>query len=130
MKRKAKVDERIGLAEQRRNVAGIDLAGHADHYVCGPRLDGGTPNVRHFGTTTSELERMACWLAEQNVVSVAMESTSVYWIPACDLLESRVFEVVLFDTREVRMEARTPPRLVTRHCRARAIVAITGSRRS
>lgn len=103
MKRKAKVDERIGLAEQRRNVAGIDLAGHADHYVCGPRLDGGTPNVRHFGTTTSELERMACWLAEQNVVSVAMESTSVYWIPVCDLLESRGFEVVLVDTREVRM---------------------------
>ena len=27
MKRKAKVDERVGLAEQRRNVAGIDLAG-------------------------------------------------------------------------------------------------------
>ena len=23
--------------EQRRYVAGIDLAGHADHYVCGPR---------------------------------------------------------------------------------------------
>lgn len=54
------------------------------------------------------MKRMVCWLAEQNVVSVAMESTSVYWIPACDLLESRVFEVVLVDTREVRMEARKP----------------------
>ena len=32
-----------------------------------------------------------------------MESTSVYWIPAADLLESNGVEVVLVDTREVRM---------------------------
>ena len=89
--------------EQRRYVAGIDLAGHADHYVCGPRREDGSPNIRHFGTTTGELEKMLAWLRREKVVSVAMESTSVYWIPVCDLLESAGIEVVLADTREVRM---------------------------
>ncbi len=89
--------------EIRRNVAGIDIAGHADHYVCGPRLDDGSCEVEHFGTTTPELHRMLGWLKERQVESVAMESTSVYWIPVADVLEAHGIEVVLVDTREVRM---------------------------
>jgi transposase len=89
--------------EQRRNVAGIDLAGHADHYVCGPRKDDGEANIRHFGTTTKDIEEMLGWLRQEGVVSVAMESTSVYWIPVCELLEGGGIEVVLVDTREVSM---------------------------
>ena len=89
--------------EIRRYVAGIDIAGHADHYVCGPRRDDGTCEVEHFGTTTPELHRMLGWLKERHVESVAMESTSVYWIPVADLLEAKGLEVVLVDTREVRM---------------------------
>ena len=42
---------------------------------------GWTPNAEVFGTTTPELERLADWPAEQDVQSVAMESTHVYWIP-------------------------------------------------
>jgi transposase len=94
---------KVIFEEQRRFVAGIDLAGHADHYVCGPRRDDGEPNVQHFGGTTNELKRMANWLTEQKVVSAAMESTSVYWIPVCEILESHGIEVVLVDTREVHM---------------------------
>ena len=41
--------------EVRRNVAGIDLAGAADHYVCGPRNDDGSHDVERFGSTTPEL---------------------------------------------------------------------------
>ena len=89
--------------EIRRNVAGIDIAGHADHYVCGPRRDDGSCDTTHFGTTTSELHRLLAWLKERTVESVAMESTSVYWIPVADVLESAGIEVVLVDTREVRM---------------------------
>ena len=74
--------------EIRRNVAGIDIAGHADHYVCGPRRDDGEHDVAHFGTTTAELNKLLVWLKERRVASVAMESTSVYWIPVADLLES------------------------------------------
>lgn len=89
--------------EIRRNVAGIDIAGHADHYVCGPRRDDGSCDVEHFGTTTPELHRLLGWLKDRHVESVAMESTSVYWIPVADLLEANGLEVVLVDTREVRM---------------------------
>jgi len=89
--------------ETRRNVAGIDIAGHADHYVCGPRRDDGGHDVAHFGTRTAELYKLLAWLKERGVESVAMESTSVYWIPVADLLEANGIEVVLVDTREVRM---------------------------
>ena len=89
--------------ETRRNVAGIDIAGHADHYVCGPRRDDGGHDIAHFGTTTPELRRLLGWLKERSVVSVALESTSVYWIPVADVLESEGIETVLVDTREVRM---------------------------
>lgn len=91
------------FTETRRNVAGIDIAGHADHYVCGPRGDDGRHDIAHFGTTTPELRRMLAWLKARQVESVAMESTSVYWIPVADLLEGEGVEVVLVDTREVRM---------------------------
>ena len=89
--------------EVRRFVAGVDLAGHADHYVCGPRKDDGTHDVESFGTTTNELKRMVAWMKERKVESAAMESTSVYWIPVYDTLESAGIEVVLVDTRTVKM---------------------------
>lgn len=96
-------DRTPAFEEIRRNVAGIDIAGHADHYVCGPRGDDGGHEIAHFGTTTPELRRLLDWLKERGVVSVAMESTSVYWIPVADLLEAAGIETVLVDTREVRM---------------------------
>lgn len=89
--------------ETRHNVAGIDLACRGNHYVCGPRLDKGEFEVMSFGTSTPELYKLLHWLQERNVVSVAMESTSVYWIPLRDLLESNDIEVVLVDARTVRM---------------------------
>ena len=89
--------------EIRRNVAGIDLAWRADNYVCGPRMENCEREIAAFGTTTPELHRMLRWLKERHVESVAMESTSVYWIPATDLLEENGIEVVLVDAREVRM---------------------------
>jgi len=48
--------------------------------VCAPKKDGTGRDVEQFGATTPELERMAVWLKERKVESVAMESTGVYWI--------------------------------------------------
>ena len=92
-----------GFGEVNRYVAGIDLAGSADHYVCGPRKDDGTHDVEHFGTTTDDIARMVAWLKARNVASAAMESTSVYWIPVYDALERAGIKPVLADTRQVRM---------------------------
>ena len=92
-----------GFGEVNRYVAGIDLAGAADHYVCGPRKDDGTHDIEHFGTTTSELSRMLAWLLDRGVTSAAMESTSVFWIPVYDMLECGGIKPVLVDTRQVHM---------------------------
>jgi len=82
------------------NAAGIDL-GSREHWVCGPPREDGTPNVERFGTTTPELYRLADWLKEQAVKTVAMESTGVYWIPLYEILDSRGLEVLLVNARHI-----------------------------
>ena len=84
----------------RPNAAGIDL-GSREHYVAGPPREDGEPNVQSFGTTTPELYRLADWLKEQGVQTAAMESTGVYWIPLFEILDSRGFEVILANARQV-----------------------------
>jgi transposase len=81
-------------------VAGIDVASR-EHWVCGPAREDGEPNVRVFGTTTAQLEELVDWLAKQGTESVAMESTSVYWIPLYELLESRGIEAVLVNAHQM-----------------------------
>ena len=57
--------------------------------------------MRVFGTTTAQLKELVDWLVEQGTESVAMESTSVYWIPLYELLESRGIEAVLVNARQL-----------------------------
>jgi transposase len=93
-----------GLPVIRRNVAGIDL-GSTRHWVCAPTIKGNGREVADFGGTTPELNRMARWLRERNVESIAMESTGVYWIAPHEVLEANGFEIVLVNTRQL---ARVP----------------------
>jgi transposase len=90
----------IALQAIRPMVAGIDV-GSREHWVCAPARVDGEANVRVFGTTTAQLEDLVGWLSEQGVKSVAMESTSVYWIPLYELLESRGIEAVLVNARQL-----------------------------
>lgn len=83
------------------HVAGVDL-GATEHYVCGPASPDGTPAIRVFKTTTPQLGMLIKWLKEQGVESVAMESTSIYWIPLYEMLESAGIEPVLVNARELR----------------------------
>src|SRR5664279_3955283 len=85
--RKKKSIAGMSLPVIRRNVAGIDI-GSTEHWVCGPVGSEGQPTVRVFGTTTAQLYELVDWMIQQGVESVAMESTSVYWIPLYELLES------------------------------------------
>jgi len=62
------------------DAAGIDI-GNESHYVPVP-LDGDNQSVRH----TAELRTMADWLKQCGILTVAMQSTGVYWIPVFDLL--------------------------------------------
>lgn len=45
--------------------------------------------------------RLAGWLKEQGVVTVAMESTGVYWIPLFEILDARGFDVNLVNARQI-----------------------------
>ena len=83
-----------GLPVLRPHVAGVDV-GSELHWVCAPSLDGQGREVSCFGATTPELIRMAEWLTERKVESVAMESTGVYWIAPHEVVEGRGMEVVL-----------------------------------
>jgi len=82
------------------NAAGIDIAAER-HYVAIPE-GRGARTIENFGCVTEELERMAQWLKACGITSVAMESTGVYWIPVCEILEDRGFEVVLVDPKQVK----------------------------
>jgi transposase len=47
--------------------------------------------ITSFGATTPELIRMAGWLKERHVESVAMERTGIYWIEPHEVLEAQGF---------------------------------------
>lgn len=94
-------DEAVdGFPVLRAHVAGIDVGSEA-HWVCAPAQTGGGREVAVFAGTTPGVEQMAAWLRERRVVSVALESTGVYWIAPHEILERAGFEVVLADTRAV-----------------------------
>src|SRR6266498_185563 len=95
-----------GLPVVRRKVAGMDI-GSERHWVCAPTVAGNGREVADFGATTPELLRMAEWLKQRRVESVAMESTGVYWIAPHEVLEAQGLGVLLVDTRQL---ARVPGR--------------------
>ena len=82
------------------NAAGIDIA-HREHW-CAVPADRCEKPVRPFGTFTEDLEKMADWLQQCGIKTVAMESTGVYWIPAFQILERRGFDVRLVNARHVK----------------------------
>ena len=82
------------------NVAGIDL-GSREHWVCCPQKRDDKPNVKVFSTVTSDLRRIAAWLKKESVTSVAMESTSVYWIPLYEILDEEGIDVLLVNSRQL-----------------------------
>jgi transposase len=91
---------RKGLELTHPNAAGIDI-GSASHYVAVP-ADRDDEPVREFASFTADLHRLADWLRECGVDTVAMESTGVYWIPLFELLDARGFTVLLVNARHVK----------------------------
>ena len=104
-KRNAKISLKTGksrasLTITHPNAAGIDI-GSASHFVAVPPDRDDQP-VREFSSFTVDLNALADWLKACGVDTVAMESTGVYWIPLFELLESRVFTVLLVNARHVK----------------------------
>ena len=82
------------------HAAGVDV-GSSEHYVAVPQ-DRDTEPVRRFEAFTADLYRLADWLEECGVKTVAMESTGVYWIPLYQILEDYGLVVKLVYARHVK----------------------------
>jgi transposase len=82
------------------DAAAIDIGATMHVVAVGPDRD--PEPVRSFGTFTGDLQRMADWLKQCGIRTVAMESTGVYWIPAFEILDQRGFEVVLVNARDAK----------------------------
>jgi transposase len=80
--------------------AGIDVG--ASELFVAVAADRDPQPVRSFPTFTRDLNELADWLQTCGVHSVAMESTSVYWIPVYQILEARGFEVYLVNAHHVK----------------------------
>lgn len=80
--------------------AGADI-GAREIYVAVALELSQTP-VRRFGTFTEDLKQLVAWLVELKVATVAMEATSVYWIPLAELLEEAKIAVCLVNPRHVQ----------------------------
>lgn len=80
--------------------AGIDV-GSTFHVVAVPPELSPEP-VQAFQSFTGDLYRLADWLVEIGVTTVAMESTGIYWIPVFEILEAHGLEVLLVNARHVK----------------------------
>src|ERR1039457_3694855 len=90
------------------HAAGIDVG--ASELFVAVSADRDPQPVRSFPTFTRDLNALADWLQLCGIRSVAMESTSVYWIPVYQILESRGLEVCL-------VNAQLPEDAAARTCR-------------
>src|ERR1700681_1022458 len=89
-----------GLEVMHPHARGIDV-GNSSHYVA-VRPDRDPDPVRRFDCFTADLQRLADWLQQCGVTTVAMQSTGVYWIPVYEILETRGLEVYLVNARHTR----------------------------
>lgn len=85
------------------HAAGIDV-GSTSHWVCVPEdaVAKGTSPVREFGAYTKDLDELVEWVLKCGVKTVVMESTSVFWIPLFQKLETAGLEAFLVNARHVR----------------------------
>jgi len=82
------------------DAGGVDVG--ATHVYAAVPPDRTEQSVRRFATFTEDLRALAAWLQEHRVTSVAMESTGVFWIPVCSILEAAGIEVILVNAQHVK----------------------------
>jgi transposase len=86
-----------GLTIVHPDAAGIDV-GSKSHFVAVPAGRDPQP-VREFGSWTADLKKLALWLKNSGIRTVAMQSTGVYWIALQEVLEAGGIEVFLVNAR-------------------------------
>lgn len=97
-KGKTKRSRRLSVVH--RDAAGIDIGAQSHVVAVGPERD--PEPVRTFSTFTNDLHCLADWLVAVGITTVAMESTSVFWIPVFEILEERGIEVIVVNARDAK----------------------------
>lgn len=100
VRKKATAKTSTQLPTLKPHAAGIDIGATAIQ-VAVP-LDADPRPVRTFTTFTDDLHALRDWLKACGVRTVAMESTSVYWIALFQILEAAGFEVCLVNARHCK----------------------------
>jgi len=100
-RQRKKSTAQAALPVMRPDAAGIDV-GATEVYAAVPVDRDRERPVRCFPTFTENLHALADWLEHCGIKTVAMESTSVYWIPLFQILEARGLEVCLVNARHVK----------------------------
>jgi len=84
----------------RDDAAGVDLGATLVTAALPPSRPGLT--VRTFATFTPDLQALVAWFKENGIRTVAMEATSVYWIPLYTMLEDAGIEICLVNARHLK----------------------------
>jgi len=95
--KKSKGKRTVSMPLVNPDAAGIDI-GDSLHVVAVP-VDRDPVNVREFGAFTEDLEKIAAWLKECKINTVAMESTGIYWKNLFAVLVQHGFEVNLVNAK-------------------------------
>jgi transposase len=89
----AVIERCVGIDIGKKFVAACVMSGAADSE--------GEFEIREFGTTVSELQRLRDWISQQGCTHAAIESTGSYWKPVFNVLEGAI-EVVLAQPEQVK----------------------------
>lgn len=82
------------------HAAGVDIG--AEFHVVGVPPDADSGPVRTFQSFTGDLQWMSDWLKTCRIMTVVMESTGVYWLPAFVILKAAGFNVILVNARDAK----------------------------
>lgn len=99
-KKEVKIINVVSLPVVNPDAAGIDVAARMHAVAVPPGRD--SVNVKEFGAFTEDLILIAEWLKKCKVITVAMESTGVYWRQLYLVLIEHGFEVSLVNARHVK----------------------------
>src|SRR5438132_9712143 len=88
-----KVEKCAGIDVGKRFLAVCVLIGLANQKPVG--------EVRRFGTSVKELERLRTWLLESGCTEAVMESTGSYWKPVFNILEGSL-KIILANPQQVK----------------------------
>ncbi len=89
------MNNKVSMQVVNPHAAGIDV-GSRSHFVA---IGQGADDVREFGVYNEDLQAIAAWLIENNITTVAMESTGTYWQSLFTVLRQAGLQVILCNAK-------------------------------